>query len=132
MVVQTCPDIGTTPDRSLDPKIFNRIFAKTVKNRGLQGKQIAEWTGRTPNSISRIRTGEDSPRLCDFVEILSAIEAKDPGFFEAFCRELSGQSRRMTISPEEFVNSLDSSEFAALMMAAAIRLSQSEAARRAS
>jgi len=106
----------------LDP--FVRAFVKILKARGIQGKEVAEWTGRTPGNISRIRNGQDSPRLRDFMLILMAIEKRCPGFFDDFCRQLSGQSRRLTISPEEFVNSLDSSEFAALMIAAGRRLSK--------
>ena len=59
--------------------------------------------------------------------VLMAIEKRCPGFFDDFCRQLSGQSRRMTISPEEFVNSLDSSEFAALMIASGRRLAKGAA-----
>jgi predicted transcriptional regulator len=109
----------------LDP--FVRAFVKILKARGIQGKEVAEWTGRTPGNISRIRNGQDSPRLRDFMQILMAIEKRCPGFFDDFCRQLSGQSRRLTISPEEFVNSLDSSEFAALMIAAGRRLSKGAA-----
>lgn len=109
----------------LDP--FIRAFVKILKARGIQGKEVAEWTGRTPGNISRIRNGEDSPRLRDFMLILMAIEKRCPGFFDDFCRQLSGQSRRMTISPEEFVNSLDSSEFAALMIASGRRLAKGAA-----
>ena len=109
----------------LDP--FIQAFVKIIKARGIQGKEVAEWTGRTPGNISRIRNGEDSPRLRDFMQILMAIENRCPGFFDDFCRQLSGQSRRLTISPEEFVNCLDSSEFAALMIAAGRRLSKGAA-----
>jgi len=109
----------------LDP--FIQAFVKILKARGIQGKEVAEWTGRTPGNISRIRNGEDSPRLRDFMQILLEIEKRCPGFFDDFCRQLSGQSRRLTISPEEFVNSLDSSEFAALMIAAGHRLSKGAA-----
>ena len=118
-----CGDIAG--EIELDP--FIQAFVRIIKVRGIQGKEVAEWTGRTPGNISRIRNGEDSPRLRDFMQILMAIEKRCPGFFDDFCRQLSGQSRRLTISPEEFVNCLDSSEFAALKIAAGRRLSKGAA-----
>jgi hypothetical protein len=116
---------GVAGEIELDP--FIQAFVRIIKVRGIQGKEVAEWSGRTPGNISRIRNGEDSPRLRDFTLILMAIEKRCPGFFDDFCRQLSGQSRRLTISPEEFVNCLDSSEFAALMIAAGRRLSKGAA-----
>lgn len=116
---------NTGGEIEVDP--FIRAFVKILKARGIQGKEVAEWTGRTPGNISRIRNGEDSPRLRDFMLILLAIEKRSPGFLDDFCRQLSGQSRRLTISPEEFVSSLDSSEFAALMIAVGRRLSMGAA-----
>ena len=119
-----CSSVDLGGDRSVELDPFIRAFVKTIKSRGVQGKEVAEWTGRSPGNISRSRNGEDSPRLRDFMLILLEIEKRCPGFFDDFCRELSGQSRRLTISPEEFVNSLDSSEFAALMIAAGRRLAK--------
>jgi predicted transcriptional regulator len=106
--------------------IFNCVFKETLDRRGIAGKSVAEWTGRSQNSISRIRSGADCPHLRDFVKILDTIEEHSPGFFDDYCRNLAGLSRRVTISPQEFVDSLDSSEFAALMIAAGTRLSQVE------
>ncbi|MBR8831566.1 MAG: hypothetical protein N5P05_003051 [Chroococcopsis gigantea SAG 12.99] len=107
-----------------DRDLFSRVFRETLDRHGIQGKSLAQWTGRTPNNISRIRQGEDSPRLSDFFNILLAIEEHYPGFFEEYCRALIGQARRMTTSPEEFVKALDSSEFAALMIAVGQRMVQ--------
>ena len=106
----------------IDPLLFNRTLKETMDYMGLQGTELAEETGRSRNNISRIRQGKDSPSIKELVVILNAAEKRKPGFFDEFSRRLSGKARRITVSPEEFVNSLDTSELGALMVAAGVRI----------
>ena len=105
-------------------ELFNDIFRETMDRLGIKGSQLAERTGRSRNNITEIRKGKSFPTVGDFVELLMICEEERPGFFEEFTRRLVGQSRRLTISPEEFVEALDSSEFGALMIAAGSRICQ--------
>jgi predicted transcriptional regulator len=107
-------------------EIFNDIFRETMDRLGLKGTDLAERAGRSRNNITEIRKGKVFPAIGDFVELLMICEEARPGFFEEFARQLIGQSRRLTVSPEEFVSSLDSSEFGALMYACAARVNQSD------
>ena len=109
--------------KEIEPTIFNKTLKETMDFMGLQGAELAEETGRSRNSISRIRNGKDFPSIQELAKLLNAAEKRVPGFFDEFARRLSGKARRMTASPEEFVNSLDSSEFGALMFACASRVS---------
>jgi transcriptional regulator with XRE-family HTH domain len=90
----------------------------------VKGKDLAARTGRSIQNISEIRSGKAFPTIGDFVELIMAAEEIAPGFSEAFIRHLVGESQRLTISPEEFVNALDSSEIAAVVIAAGLRMSE--------
>ena len=105
-------------------ELFNDVFRETMDRLGIKGSQLAERAGRSRNNITEIRKGKSFPTVGDFVELLMICEEERPGFFEEFTRRLVGQSRRLTISPEEFVNTLDASEFGALMIAAGSRICQ--------
>jgi transcriptional regulator with XRE-family HTH domain len=107
-------------------EIFNDVFRETMDQLGIKGSYLAERSGRSRNNITEIRKGKAFPAIGDFVELLILCEEEKPGFFEEFARQLIGQSRRLTVSPEEFVGSLDSSEFGALMYACAARVNKSE------
>ncbi|KAB0238286.1 hypothetical protein EZJ55_24795 [Microcystis aeruginosa EAWAG127a] len=58
------------------------------------------------------------PPAADFMLILLAIENRCPVFLMISVGSFRAKPAGLTISPEDFVNSLDSSEFAALMIAA--------------
>ena len=103
-------------------ELFNDVFRETMDRLGVKGTQLAKRAGRSRNNITEIRKGKSFPAIGDFVELLMLCEEERPGFFEEFTRRLVGQSRRLTTSPEEFVNTLDSSEFGALMIAAGSRI----------
>ena len=103
-------------------ELFNDVFRETMDRLGVKGSQLAERAGRSRNNITEIRKGKSFPTVGDFVELLMLCEEESPGFFEEFTQQLIGQSRRLTTSPEELVNVLDSSEFGALMIAAGSRI----------
>ena len=107
-------------------ELFNDVFRETMDRQRVKGTQLADKAGRSRNNITEIRKGKVFPAIGDFVELLMLCEEESPGFFEDFARRLIGQSRRLTASPEEFVRSLDSSEFGALMYACAARINESE------
>lgn len=104
-------------------EIFNHTFRDTMDSLGVKGKELAERSGRSSQNISEIRSGKAFPTIGDFAELMMAAEEIAPGFCETFARRLTGESRRLTVSPEEFVNALDSSEIAAVLIAAGVRMS---------
>lgn len=106
----------------IEPDIFNKTLKETMDYMGLQGTNLAEKMGRSRNNISRIRNGKDFPSIKDFALLLEIAEQERTGFFEEFVARLAGKARKLTLSPEDFVNTLDSSEFGALMIAAGSRL----------
>lgn len=106
----------------IEPDIFNKTLKETMDYMGLKGVVLAEKSGRSCNNISRIRNGKDFPSVKDFAFLLEVAEQERPGFFEEFIARLTGKARKITISPEDFVNTLDSCEFGALMIAAGSRL----------
>lgn len=107
-------------------EVFNDIFRQAMDRHRIRGIDLAKKAGRSRSNITEIRQGKSYPAIGDFVELLMLCEEESPGFFEEFARQLIGQSRRLTASPEEFVRSLDSSEFGALMYACAARINESE------
>lgn len=110
---------------NITPTLFNEIFKETMDSSGLKGNELAKLAGRSTNNISRIRQGKDFPSIKDFMELIAIAEEVQPGFFEDFARRLIGESRRLTVSPEELIEALDSSEFGALMIAAGRRMCES-------
>lgn len=106
----------------IEPDIFNKTLKETMDYMGLKGVVLASKSGRSNNSISRIRNGKDFPSIRDFALLLELAEQERKGFFEEFMARLAGKARKVTLSPEELVDTLDSSELGALMIAAGSRL----------
>ena len=106
----------------IEVDIFNKALKETMDYMGLKGVVLAEKSGRSCNSISRIRNGRDFPSIRDFVILLELAEQEREGFLSEFMARLTGKVRKLTFSPEEYVNSLNSSELGALMIAAGSRL----------
>lgn len=106
----------------LHVNIFNEAFRFAMSATQLKNLELCEASGKNAASISNLRNGKGNPSIHDFLELVILCEQLRPGFFEVFARKLIGESRRLTVSPEELVNSLDSSELGALMHAVGNRM----------
>ncbi|MGK7881113.1 MAG: hypothetical protein AB4060_13565 [Crocosphaera sp.] len=106
----------------LNTSILNEAFRFAMTATQLKNLELCEATGRSQAWMSNLRNGKGNPGIRDFMELVMLCEEMRPGFFEIFARKLIGESRRLTVSPEELVNSLDSSELGALMHAVGNRM----------
>lgn len=104
---------------------FNEIFKQTMDKSGVSSSELATLSGRSRVNVSEIRNGKSFPTIGDFCELLSDAEKLSPGFCDLFGRLLVGETRRQTLNPEELINSLDSTELAALFYAAGNRIADS-------
>ena len=52
--------------------MFQEALDKTLRYRGIAGKQIAERTGISPSYVSEIRSGKRNPSLEMFERLLDA------------------------------------------------------------
>ena len=106
----------------LHTNIFNEAFRFAMSATQLKNLELCETSGKSQAWLSNLRNGKGNPGIHDFMELVMLCEQLRPGFFEVFSRKLIGESRRLTVSPEELVNSLDSSELGALMHAVGTRM----------
>lgn len=104
---------------------FNEIFKKAMDRSRVSSSDLATLSGRSRVNVSEIRNGKSFPTIGDFCELLGYAEQLSPGFCDLFGRLLVGETRRQTLNPEELINSLDSSELAALFYAAGSRIADS-------
>lgn len=106
----------------LNTEIFNQAFRFAMSATQLKNLELCEASGKSQAWVSNLRNGKGNPSIHDFIDVVMLCEELRPGFFEVFARKLIGESRRLTVSPEELVNSLDSSELGALMHAVGNRM----------
>jgi transcriptional regulator with XRE-family HTH domain len=106
----------------LHTNVFNDAFRFAMSATQLKNLELCETSGKSQAWLSNLRNGKGNPGIQDFMELVMLCEQLRPGFFEIFTRKLIGESRRLTVSPEELVNSLDSSELGALMHAVGNRM----------
>ncbi len=106
----------------LHTNLFNEAFRFAMSATQLKNLELCEASGKNAAWVSNLRNGKGNPTIHDFMELILLCEEMRPGFFEVFARKLIGESRRLTVSPEELVNSLDSSELGALMHAVGNRM----------
>lgn len=108
---------------------FNDIFKQAMDQCGVAPSELAELAGRSRGNISQIRNGKNFPSIGDFCELIGCAEQLSPGFYELFGRLLIGETRRQTLSPEELINSLDSTELGTLLIAVGSRMSEKRSER---
>ncbi len=106
----------------LNTELFNQAFRFAMSATRLKNLELCEASGKSQAWVSNLRNGKGNPSIHDFLDVVMLCEQLRPGFFEVFARKLIGESRRLTVSPEELVNSLDSSELGALMHAVGNRM----------
>lgn len=106
----------------VNKKSFNEAFRFAMSATQMKNLDLCKVTGKSQVWLSNLRNGKGNPGIQDFMEVILLCEEMRPGFFDIFTRKLIGESRRLTVSPEELVNSLDSSELGALMHAVGNRM----------
>jgi transcriptional regulator with XRE-family HTH domain len=70
----------------------NECFKKAMDSYGIQGKQLAELVGVSPQHISEFRTGKKWVSQELFESLLEAMDAISPGSRAYFCALLAGHS----------------------------------------
>ena len=96
---------------------LNTIFKQTMDYMGVRGSDLAELAGCSRNNISEIRNGKVNPPIDKFWSLIENCERLAPGFKREFGKRLAGMNRKKVFSPEEFLDTLDSSQVAALTLA---------------
>jgi transcriptional regulator with XRE-family HTH domain len=95
--------------------MFQEALDKTLRYRGITGKQIAERTGISPSYVSEIRSGKRNPSLEMFERLLDATEEIAPGSREYFAACLAG--RTLKVSVDYIASNFEDEEFAAFVLA---------------
>jgi hypothetical protein len=99
---------------------FNRAFKETQDFFKIPNEEFALQINRSLSTLSRIRGGKSSPTLIEFSQMIEFAEECNPGFRNEFLRRLYSEGN--ALSPEEFINSLDSEEVASLLSAIGKRI----------
>ena len=95
--------------------MFQEALDKTLRYRGIAGKQIAERTGISPSYVSEIRSGKRNPSLEMFERLLDAAEEIAPGSREYFAGCLTGGT--LKVSVDYLAANLEDEELADLVLA---------------
>ena len=96
---------------------LNTIFKQTMDYMGVRGSDLAELAGCSRNNISEIRNGKVNPSIDKFWSLIEDCERLAPGFKREFGKRVAGMNMNKAFSPEELLNTLDSSQIAALTFA---------------
>ena len=99
---------------------FNRAFKETQDFFKVSNEEFALQVNRSQSTLSRIRNGKSSPTLTEFSQMIEFAEKFNPGFRNEFLKRLSSENN--VLSPDDFINSLNSDEVASLLEAISKRI----------
>ncbi|PSF33893.1 hypothetical protein C7H19_19410 [Aphanothece hegewaldii CCALA 016] len=114
--------------------MFREIFKKVKESRGITGKAISDVTGISQNHISKFLSGERDVTTDTLWRMIKAMESVSPGAEQNFFEDLTGYTGRPSLKqivenaePQDLLQVMGNSQFAALISAFADNLSQEEA-----
>ena len=71
---------------------IHKLFKRAMDRYGVQGKQLAELAGITPNQLSEFRNGKKWLSQRNFEALLEGMDQLSPGAKKYFCELLAGEA----------------------------------------
>jgi transcriptional regulator with XRE-family HTH domain len=113
--------------------MFREIFKKVKESRGITGKAISEVTGISQNHISKFLSAERDVTTETLWRMVKGMDIVSPGAEQEFFQDLTGHTGRLSLKqivanaePQDLLQVMGNSQFAALISAFAETLKQEE------